>query len=970
MTRSGCFIRRLLAVCVVVCGAMALPQMASAQEAVLSGTVTDSSGGVLPGVTVTAVHTATGNSFLAMTDERGGFRVPVRIGQYRISAELQGFAIVTKAAELLVGQTAVVNLQMAPSTIQESIVVNGEAPLVDTATSTLGGNIDKRQMQDLPINGRNWMDLAMLAPGSRQNESSNIPQARQGYSQINIDGQQITHLIPGTDQNQPSYSMDAIAEFVVLTNRFDATQGRSSGMLANAVTKSGTNIFSGTLAGFLRSDRFNASDFIQNRVVPYQDQQVVTTFGGPIKKDRIHFFANYEQERQPQTVTFSSPYPAFNTDLEAKNRQRKGIVRGDMQISSAARFMTRFQKYYNDLPNGSTGGATSHPSTARREQRHSNELFSTLTQVIGTGAVNEIKGGVSLFNYTRDSAVTWKGGCFPDAPVRCGGSQTITLRGYSIGSAVGQDQTQNNYSIRDDFTFSFDKGGRQDVKIGGEYVYQPTYILWCATCTGNLDVSNGPVPANIQSLFPVWNDASTWNLAPLSPIARRFTMNVSNTRFHYKIPQSLYAAWLQDDWKVSSRLTLNLGLRYDVQIGANSEGTVFQPWINNDIPYDLNNFGPRGGFAYTIDDKTVIRGGYGLFYAQASTDEGHQTEEAVHQAAAEILFDGRADFASNPFNGPVPTYAQVMANACDQNGNAPGCYRRSITDEINSKWRRMPYARQGSIGLQRQVGADMSVQANYVYTGGRGEEVGTNINLSYNPVTGANYPSADVTRRPFPAWGIVPLGLLEGYSNYHGLETSFNKRFSHRWQAQGTYTLSAFRDGTPQPDMFSIVDGSLTRTPLGFAVARDIAGEYGLATTDQRHRAVFNGIYGPGLGIQVSGLYFYGSGARFAARYGSDVRDVGFGGMATQRLRPDGSIIARNNFVGLPLHRVDMRVQKSITLGRRSISGTVDVFNLLNRANYGSYTLTETSAAYTKPSYNSNLAYQALMVQFGFRLAF
>jgi len=582
---------------------------------------------------------------------------------------------------------------MAPSTVQESVTVTGEAPLVDTTTSTLGGNIDKRQMQDLPINGRNWMDLAMLAPGSRQNESSNIPQARQGYSQINIDGQQITHLIPGTDQNQPSYSMDAIAEFVVVTNRFDATQGRSSGMLANAVTKSGTNTYAGTVAGYFRSDRFNASDFIQNRVVPYQDQQIVTTFGGPVRKDRIHFFGNYEQERQPQTVTFSSPYPAFNVDLAARNRQRKGIVRGDAQISAETHVMTRFQKYYNDLPNSGTGGATSHPSTARREQRHSNELFSTLTQVVGTRAVNEIKGGASLFNYTRDAAVTWKGGCFPDAPVRCGGSKVVSLRSYSIGQAVGQDQTQNNYSIRDDYTFSFDKLGRQDVKVGGEYIRQQTLILWCASCTGNLDATNGAVPAGIESLFPVWNDASTWNLAPLSPISRRFTMNVSNTNFHYKIPQSLYAAWLQDDWKVASRLTLNLGVRYDVQAGANSEGYVFAPWINNDIPYDLNNVGPRAGFAYTLDDRTVIRGGYGLFYSQASTDEGHQTAEAVHQAAAEALYDGRADFAINPYNGPTPTYAQVMANACDQSGNTPGCYRRSITDEINSTWRRMPYAR-------------------------------------------------------------------------------------------------------------------------------------------------------------------------------------------------------------------------------------------------------------------------------------
>jgi hypothetical protein len=248
--------------------------------------------------------------------------------------------------------------------------------------------------------------------------------------------------------------------------------------------------------------------------------------------------------------------------------------------------------------------------------------------------------------------------------------------------------------------------------------------------------------------------------------------------------------------------------------------------------------------------------------------------------------------------------------------------------------------------------------------------VDTNINLSYNPATGVNYPSADLTHRPFQDWAIVPLGLLEGFSTYKGLETSFNKRFSHRWQAQGTYTLSYFRDGSGQPQGYSIVDGPLTRTPYAFTIAPDIYGGSGLAATDQRHRAVVNGIYSPGLGIQVSGLYFYGSGSRLATKYGSDVRDVGFSGMATQRLRPNGSIIPRNNFVGLPLHRVDMRVQKSIAFGHRSLSGIVDVFNLLDRANYGSYTLTETSAAYGKPSYNSNLAYQARMVQFGFRLGF
>ncbi len=223
----------------LLCAIALMPLAASAQDATMTGTITDSTGGILPGVTVTAIHEASGNSFVAVSDERGAFRLPARAGQYQLTVELQGFATVGRRLELLVSQTVVINLQMIPAAVQESVTVVGESPLIDTARSTLGGNIDRRQMQELPINGRNWMDLAILAPGSRQNEQSNIPQNRQGYAQINIDGQQITHLIPGTDQNQPSYSMDAIAEFVLVTNRFDATQGRSAGMMANAITKSG-----------------------------------------------------------------------------------------------------------------------------------------------------------------------------------------------------------------------------------------------------------------------------------------------------------------------------------------------------------------------------------------------------------------------------------------------------------------------------------------------------------------------------------------------------------------------------------------------------------------------------------------------------------------------------------------------------------------------------------------------------------
>src|SRR5215510_11701368 len=222
--------RRILG-CVAVVGLLlALPAAALAQEAVLSGTVTDSTGGVLPGVTITATHTATGNTFVAVTDERGGYRVPVRVGLFKVDAELPGFGTVTRQIELLIGQTAVLNLQLAPSTVQESVTVTGEAPLVDTTNSSLAANVDPRQMSELPVNGRNWMDLTLLAPGSRSNGVSEtpIPSTSSNITfQLNLDGQQVTNQV-ALSFGQPRYSRDAIGEFEFVSNRFDASQGRSS----------------------------------------------------------------------------------------------------------------------------------------------------------------------------------------------------------------------------------------------------------------------------------------------------------------------------------------------------------------------------------------------------------------------------------------------------------------------------------------------------------------------------------------------------------------------------------------------------------------------------------------------------------------------------------------------------------------------------------------------------------------------
>ena len=233
----------------LVCALIGLPLVASAQETTLSGTVRDNTGGVLPGVTVTATNEAQGTTFVGVTDEQGIYRIQLRPGVFRITAELSGFTTVARpGVELLLGRQVNLNLDMPVSGVQETVTVTGEAPLIDTTTSSIGSNIDPRQAQELPLNGRNWLDLAMLAPGSRSNASSEVPQDRQGFFQVAVDGQQQT-LTVCCAQNQPRYSRDSIAEFVISTNRFDATQGRTMGMLINAMTKSGTNTPSGTFSG-------------------------------------------------------------------------------------------------------------------------------------------------------------------------------------------------------------------------------------------------------------------------------------------------------------------------------------------------------------------------------------------------------------------------------------------------------------------------------------------------------------------------------------------------------------------------------------------------------------------------------------------------------------------------------------------------------------------------------------------------
>jgi hypothetical protein len=264
----------------------------------------------------------------------------------------------------------------------------------------------------------------------------------------------------------------------------------------------------------------------------------------------------------------------------------------------------------------------------------------------------------------------------------------------------------------------------------------------------------------------------------------------------------------------------------------------------------------------------------------------------------------------------------------------------------------------------------MSVQADYVWTGNKHQNTGSrNGNMTLNPATGANFPYNDRSRRLYPdQFGVVNIRYSDDYANYHGLQTAFTKRFSNKWQAAATYTLSGFWDATNvyRADQFPAI-------PPGFVPAPDIGGEYSLAVGDQRHRAVFNGIWEPGYGFVISGLYFFGSGLRYATTYGGDLRNTG--NVSSGRLRPDGTIVPRNDLVGAANHRVDLRVQKRFGIvGRAGVEGFAELFNVFNHANYGAYVTAESNARYGQPTTGSTtaglIAYGPRVGQLGVRFTF
>jgi hypothetical protein len=917
-----------------------------AQDARVVGTVVDDSNAVLPGVTITATELTTGRRIVGVTAEQGEYRLAgLPPGRYTIQAELSGFApTVLSDVELLVGQNATITFKLRLATVEETVTVSGTTPLVDTRAAQVAGNVDRRQMEELPINGRNWMELSMMVKGVTANTVSNRPGvSTDAKFQLNLDGQEIT-------QNhynfiQPKISREAIAEYQIVTNMFDVTLGRSAGIQVQAITRAGTNNVQGSFYGFFRDDSLNAKDFFTQQLLPYSNQQIGGTVGGPIITNKMHYFVSFENEREPNTSVLTPAALSPQTiSLPSENKTRSFLGRVDYDLGTKGHLAIR-GTYFN-FPRTGALGSGAFPTQASIEEFDSAIGTLNWSRVVRTNLMQELNIGYyhHHWNFRPNDNV-------PLTP------EYVFPGGLTVGPRWNYPQDMNPWElpgVRYGLTWL---KGAHDLKVGGEFLRTYSRGNWPLRARGQFFFS--AVPADIRRRIPIdaWNDASRWDLSGLDPLVIRFDQYIApGDDWNLDVPRPTSALWLGDTWKMNNRLTINMGVRYDLAWGDTAPPGVTETDIiinnglftenvgfRNDIR-DLNNVAPRAGFVWNADDQGafVIRGGSGLFYGNVSATQGLEQQLTNRLLTTSYANDGQPGFLSNPTRGV--TADDYLSGRVPLRPQSPSPIAHDFV---------FPYAWQSILGFQKQLTSVIGFDADLTYIKSYNEDSQRDPNLFYDPATG--FPkNVTVFGRPNLAYGPILLRESKGRSDYLALASSFTRRYHDNYQLGLTYTV-----------MFSKRDMAEASSGYsgGFQNPFNPDAEWGTAGDFQRHTVRVNGIYRMPWGFSLAGLFRYGSGTYSSINAG--INPLGTG---SNRIRRDLTQIQRNTFLGDPYQSLDLRISKEFPLVRNvRLTAMAEVFNLYNYERYG-YNLLETSPTFG--TRNSSAGQQPRSVQLAFKLSF
>lgn len=938
----------------------------------IAGTVTDESGAVLPGATVTVVLGTTKETRTAVSDSSGRYRFNnLPVGVYSIQAELSGFGSVKiESYKLSIGQSTILDIKMKIATVATEITVTAAAPLIDATKSDLSGAIDELQVKELPVIGRNWLGFAMLAPGMKTDGSEGAQDAPPSAG-IEM-GRQAKVFLDGSDLNNRStasnvdirISNEVIGEFQVLVNRFDATVGQSGTAVINAVSKSGADQAHGNAYIYARDAKFNAEDFFTHTKPPFRNDQYGFTLGGPVVKSKTHFFFNYERQSTPQTIAPNTGYASLDQAVDSTDTRNLLFAKIEDRVTPNNRLTGSFNYYTRLQPHGGVGGNTV-ATNAINFDWTIYKYNATFNSVFKNKWVNS-----ALFSTLQTRRLFGK---VPGAGI------TRSFPAVTIGANIGGGLENPSYFLgKDDVAVFFDKAGQHNVKFGTSFEY--------ARVKGHFDqYVNGIFfynqnPPNLATCC-AGDDQSKWDESQF-PAPTRYTQALGDPSINART--RIFSLYAQDDWRKNDRLTMNLGLRYDVEFGAlgnDISGIVQKPFGNQVL-----NFQPRLGFVYDLtgDQKTMLRGGTGLYYSQVFLNVTFYVEQTNHVRLLTLNFfntAGDPTFAKDPLQGK--TFADFQ--------NLIGNPQFPLDVYILPSSTVTPHVWNSSIGIQRQILPEMVVSADFVYDTSHSQLHSVDTNLfcclpdgNAKPVRSGTYAElggfVDGAGRPDPRFNNIRAYMTDGRADYKGLQLALDKRFSHNYQFGATYLLSYNHDNLGQ-------NGAQTFPSNQFNAADD----YGRSVFDQRHRFTFNWVTRLPAHFSFSGLAFAASGmARSVTVGGKDIfgiapvaqnqgarptcgRDPAFNAACAGLGIPNGTRVGVNPWTTAPVFRVDMRVARPISLSRgMEVQPSIEVFNVFNRQNNdpAAYNINITSPRFMLPGPSSSLPYLPRQVQFGARFSF
>jgi hypothetical protein len=979
-------------VTVAILGVVLLAWSAAAQSnGTFTGRVIDKDGGRIPGVTITVRNAETGVVRNSITNAEGVYSVPgLEPGTYAIKAALPGFADgLSDRVVLGVSATLTVDFTMSVAAVSENVTVSGSAPLIEVSRSEVKATIRTTEVANLPMITRNFNSLVALLPGAKPVAPYHPVKRNAGVVSFGGSvGRNVIATVDGADNRDNmvggiamNFTVESIEEFVLATHRFSAAESRSAGAALTLVSKSGTNTFAGSGFFFNRNkalitkDYFTARDGLAKQ--PFSRYQYGGSVGGPIVTNRAFFFVAAEgvnettsvtvPDRQYQEMLLLAPFGAKPVHaIQQPFYDALYTIKSNVHLTDTHSFIARYAGQRNERKNGGLSQRTD----LTTQMVEPNSYWNAVAQhswIVSPRVLNQITMTVSHLDclsdwYNPAGQLFLKN--YPNAdklPIE----RSLAFPSVTIGSSGNGYQCAQDLrpQIRNDTTFQV---GSHATKFGASYNYYTkqgvdnTLQHW-----GTLTFFDDPsvIISNSNGLYPQGFQTPG--------IVSRWAQGSNALAKAWIDGEQQFMTWFQDDWRVKPNLTLNLGVRYDLDINfydqrkysLNATGQVLRAIGNPYGEYpqmSTKNISPRAGLAYDIqgNGRRVLRGGYGLYFDQfgilGNVFAYFQNVRPLQVLATRVnTAVGVGDLASYRYG--IDQLLQPDSSGQLPPNTAGYWFDPNISD---------PHNHQYNIGYSHQVAANTVVSADFTHIDGRNEDKTINLN-----------PIVNGTRVLAPAlqavYGIpnllsdIQITASINKSRYDELAVQLQQRIP-RATLQVSYTLSgAYAYG-----------GQITAGGAG-ATAQDqfnlfAPGEWGPTATDERHRVVAFGVFELPYGIQISPVFQAATARPYTLTAG---RDLNRDGTANDRyVDPISGVQASvNGQRGDPLFLLDLRTTKFFAIGRgRRLGVFAEFFNLTNAANYGaSYGGNAASrATFQQPiGFMPGLGYP-FQVQFGGRLTF